>query len=421
MTSDRHDSVLISIDWISFRYFFRRNFRAYLLVITADTNGNLEVYESPEIYSILHRPIRDKPATIDFGFDGFVIYSSTGNVPDLVRFDVFVVKDRSKGRKVGALRQMLRDSSDFESALATAKDAVGSSSNGAAASSVATAVTPVLDLVGGMVERMDDKVIEAYSGSKIFDVAMVRWSEDEPRKRLDQSIVSPTGNIETKVDITLFQRQSDPSGETETTDTPEDPTDGPDAPPVDAPPPVVTSTEPRRIADEPITEPEKVAVSLRRPRILFRTGWIMAASVIPFIALAAAVDESSSDAAVAFLILAALALIVSPGFIYGAGRWARARLNKKGLTRLGWVAVVFHLVSLGVIGLGGVILASAFTISVVQQGASSIGEAIGQIFAQFIAMIFVAALGLTIMFFFSLFPALISVITALVFGRRETR
>lgn len=410
MTSDRHDSVLISIDWISFRYFFRRNIRAYLLVITADTNGTVAVYESPEVYSILHRPIRDMPATIDFGFDGFVIYSSTGNVPDLVRFDVFVVKDRSKGRKVGALRKMLDDSSDLGAALDDAKKAVAAASGGQAATSVASAVTPVLDLVGGMVEKMDDKVIEAYSGSKIFDVSMVEREEDEPKKQLGQSIVSPTGNIETKVDITLFQRQS--TGPVDGNDPPEI-TEGPDGRPVDGP--EFNATAEREIATEQITDPEKVTISLRRPRVLFRIGWIMAAFVPVGGLLAGLVSDASSDASAVLLILAAICLVVSPAFIYGAGKWGRARLNKKGLTRLGWVSVVFHLLSLGTIALGGVIAAGALANA--SKGGETIGEAIGQA----LGSIFAAIIGLSVMIMLSLIPALVSVITALVFGRRETR
>lgn len=418
MTSPRYDSVLIGIDWISFRYFFRRQFRAYLVVVSADTNGTIGIYESPEVYSVLHRPMRDKPATIDFGFDGFVIYSSAGVVPDLVRFDVFVVKDKSEGRRVGALMEMIRGSQQLEATVASARSAMASASaDGSVAASVATAVTPVLDLVGGLVENMDNEVIEAYSGSKIFDGPMVSKAEGELRKKIHQAVISPTGNIQTKVDITLFQRQDGVVHEvTEGIPLVRIPpeTAVPDVaqPEVVRPeivrPPEVTTPE----ADEPTldvaADPNNVAISLRRPRVLFHVGWVAAALVPLGILLGAA----SSDSAPAFgrvtLIMALFSIIFSPALLYGAGQWARARLGKKGLTRLGWFAVIFHVFSLIFVGLGAWVLIDALT-DETTTGWDSVGQLIG------------ALLGTVAMVAISLVPWLVSAITALVFGRRATR
>jgi len=116
------------------------------------------------------------------------------------------------------------------------------------------------------------------------------------------------------------------------------------------------------------------------------------------------------------LVFAALAIIVSPGLIYGAGQWARARSHKKGLTRLGWVALIFHGISLACIALG-VVFSMSVLASAKEKDPSSIGEAIGIAFGSVVA----AAMGLVLMILISLFPWLVSVITGAVFGRRATR
>ncbi len=397
MATQRYDSVLISIDWISFRYLFRRGFRAYILVVTADTNGTIGIYESPESYNVLHRPMRDKPATIDFGFDGFVIYSSAGAVPDLVRFDVFVVKEKSKGgRRAGAVREAVRSSADRQAKLDAAEAALASAgSDGGRAAEVAAAVSPVLEMVGGVVETMSDEVIEAYSGSKIFDGPIVLRREAETSRQINQAVVSPTGNIETKVDITLFERQS-------TNGRPERPERPPQTP----------RPEPHELPLDAAT----VAVSLRRPRVLYRIGWITAALVPLSVWLAGATSDPAPGVSKAALVFTALGIIVSPALVYGAGHWARARSHLKGLTRLGWVAFAFHMVSLACIALG-VALFIAVLANIGDAKPTSIGEALGIALGSVVA----AAAGFGLMVLVSLLPWLVSIITGLVFGRRSTR
>lgn len=200
-----HDSELISIDEISFRYATRRRFSAYLVVVTCDTNGQIVTYTTPQTYPVLHRPAAGKPAKLEFGFDGFPIHSSTTKVPDLVRYDVFMVRDRKAARKAGDILKEIGSSKALQAATKVAETALLAATGpaGPIVAAVAAAIGPVLELVGGILEKVEDKVIESCSGSKVFDAATL--AKDE----LTETIVSSTGNIATKVDIMLFDSHKD--------------------------------------------------------------------------------------------------------------------------------------------------------------------------------------------------------------------
>ncbi len=200
MADTIHDSALISIDTLTFKYAHRRRFGAYLVVVTSDTLGRVTAHTTPLTYPVLHRPRGGRPAVIDFGFDGFPIYSSVGKVPDLVRFDVLLVRDRRSVRNAGELLEKIASSDALKAALVVAKVALVAASAGTAAigAAVSSAMAPVLGLVGEIIAETEDKVIERFSGSKIFDAAVL--AKDE----ISDTVLSPTGNLETVVDIMLF-------------------------------------------------------------------------------------------------------------------------------------------------------------------------------------------------------------------------
>lgn len=200
-----HDSALISIDKITFRYTTRHRFSAYLVVVTSDTKGRIAVHETPLTYPVLHRPYKDRPAVIDFGFDGFPIYSSVGDVPELTRFDVFLVRDRRAARRAGEILKKVGESDALKAAVGIAKVALTAASGGTGAviAAVASGIAPVVGLVGDIIADAQDVVVESYSGSKIFDATTLA------KEALSETLVSATGNIETAVDIMLFDSRHD--------------------------------------------------------------------------------------------------------------------------------------------------------------------------------------------------------------------
>ncbi len=205
MPNSSHDSAIVTLDKIKFRYATRRRFDAYLIVVSSDTLGRVNVYESPLTYPILHRPALNKPATLDFPGTGFIIHTSIGKVPDVVRYDVFLVRDRRTVRRAGEILQRLSDSPALQAVVNVAKVAltVATGGTGAVVAAVATAIGPVIKLIGELLEQTQDRVLEAYAGSQVFDHATLNKTE------LSETIVSSTGNIEAEIDIMLFDSHVD--------------------------------------------------------------------------------------------------------------------------------------------------------------------------------------------------------------------
>ena len=201
-----NDSVLISIDRIDFSYSFWRRFQAYFVVVSCDTNGKIYISESPQTYPLLHRPIRNKPGRIDFGFDGYPIYVSVGAVPSLVKYEVFVVRDRSRARETGVLLNEVGNSGLLDSTIGGVKSALtaaGSVAGAAIGGAVEAAIGPVTQIVGATIAGMGDKVVAACSGSKIFDARTLAQNE------LTATADSEGGNVTTELDILLFDRRDD--------------------------------------------------------------------------------------------------------------------------------------------------------------------------------------------------------------------
>ncbi|MEM7152866.1 MAG: hypothetical protein AAF799_08485 [Myxococcota bacterium] len=201
-----NDSVLISIDRIDFFYRLWRRFQAYFVVVSCDTNGTIYICESPQTYPLLHRPVRNKPGRIDFGFDGYPIYVSVGAVPSLVKYEVFVVRDRSRAREAGILLNEVGASGLLDSTIGnvkTALTAAGSAAGAAIGTAVEAAIGPVTQAVGATIASMGDKVVASCSGSKIFDARTMALSE------LTTKAESEGGNVITELDILLFDRRDD--------------------------------------------------------------------------------------------------------------------------------------------------------------------------------------------------------------------
>lgn len=199
-----HDSAMISIDKIKLLYPTRRRFNAYVVVVTSDTNGTVDVYESPLNYPVLHRPASDRPATIDFAGTGFPVHVSVGNVPTLVRYDVFLVRDRKAVRRAGEILQTISNSDGLSSTIEVAKAALLAAAGGPTTllmTAVAAAVAPVLKLIGEILESTPDRVLEACAGSQLFTPAFMQTAGTL------EALQSPTNNIETTVEVTIFDSQ----------------------------------------------------------------------------------------------------------------------------------------------------------------------------------------------------------------------
>jgi len=80
---------------------------------------------------------------------------------------------------------------------------VATGGTGAVVAAVATAIGPVIKLIGELLEQTQDRVLEAYAGSQVFDHATLNKTE------LSETIVSSTGNIEAEIDIMLFDSHVD--------------------------------------------------------------------------------------------------------------------------------------------------------------------------------------------------------------------
>lgn len=209
MTDTTNDSVLLSIDRIDFSYATWRRFQAYFVVVSCDTNGKIYICESTKTFPILHRPLRGKPGRIDFGFDGYPIYVSVGAVPSMVKYEVFVVRDRSRARQAGMIINEVGSSGMVSSTIGDVKGALraaGMLAGGAAgviSSAVGAAIEPVTQVVGAIVANVGDKVVASCSGSKIFDARTMAQSE------ISVTSESMGGKVATELDILLFDRRDD--------------------------------------------------------------------------------------------------------------------------------------------------------------------------------------------------------------------
>ncbi len=205
-TEPKNDSVLVSIDRIDFAYTTWRSFQAYFVVVACDTNGKIFISESPKSYPILHRPLRQKPGRIDFGFDGYPIYVSVGAVPSLVKYEVYVVHDRKRLRDAGLVINQVGTSGLITQTIGDIKGALTAAGGIAAAAiggAVQAAIEPVTQVVGAVIANLGDKVLASCSGSKIFDAQTMAQHE------LSVTSESDGGKVVAELDLLLFDRRDD--------------------------------------------------------------------------------------------------------------------------------------------------------------------------------------------------------------------
>lgn len=208
-----NDAMLLAVDMIRFTYPRRKRMRVYAVGIAADNKGKVMVTEPPSSAMVRHRPKLGKPAIWDFGGDGYSLYHRTGGLADIIVAHLLIVRDRSGTRQAGGI---VREVSESDAAKSTIKK-ISSTIADVAVSGMATAsalglVLPIVTLVGNLVGKKNDKILQTISGSLFLDEQ--RRQEDE----FSQTIISPDNNIEVEADVFLFDGVEDEDTTAETTD-----------------------------------------------------------------------------------------------------------------------------------------------------------------------------------------------------------
>lgn len=191
-----NDGMILTADQIRFKFGSFRNFDAYLIGVSVDNLGSVQVHELPGAHQINHRPLVGKPATIDLGFSGGLLYSRTGPLPDVVAFSLVIVQDRGAARNAGKIIRAVNDDHGAEiaalQAAATANPIAGI---------VAAVLVPVVGIVGKVLENLQDRVIDTLQGAKAFSAT--------DKKKEEFSDVVKGGNCDATFLFDLFNVQAD--------------------------------------------------------------------------------------------------------------------------------------------------------------------------------------------------------------------
>ena len=198
------DAMLISIDKIQFRSpkgFPKR--RYYAVGIAADNVGQVIVSEPPGSALIRHRPGKESPGIWDFPLDGLSVYHRTGGLPDIVVGHLLIIRDRSRVRAKGETIHDIKNSS-------TSKDVIGKAAkllkNGNPALGLVGSVGPVLGLVGELLAKKNDQVIDTFTWSLRVTAERVERGE------LTEVVMAPSGDLQVEIDVFFFDaRAEDPS------------------------------------------------------------------------------------------------------------------------------------------------------------------------------------------------------------------
>lgn len=206
-----NDAMIVAIDQIRFTYPRGKRMAVYAVAITADNTGKVMVTEPPSSSRIWHRPKIGKPAVWDFAGDGYAIYQKTGGLPDFVVSHLLIVRDKSGKREAGAVIKEIGKSDAAKNAIKEAGTALsGITIGGLSAATALGALLPVVSLVGEIVARKKDKVLQTLSGSMFLD---------EDRKKLHEltdTLTAPDNNMELDVDAFLFDAAADKETEADT-------------------------------------------------------------------------------------------------------------------------------------------------------------------------------------------------------------
>jgi hypothetical protein len=158
-----HDAILLTAEQLRFKFPSLRRFGAYLVAVAADNLGNLQITEFPGRHLVSHRPLASKPHVWDFECDGFMLYSKTGGLPDVVAYGLMIVRDRGHARRSGeVITRLLDEHRDELVALKSIAPGHGGPSI------AAKLVEPALRIVGAVLEGMKDRQLDAMQGTKLF-------------------------------------------------------------------------------------------------------------------------------------------------------------------------------------------------------------------------------------------------------------
>ena len=206
-----NDAMIVAIDQIRFTYMKSKRMAVYAVAITADNTGKVMVTEPPSCSRIWHRPKKGKPAVWDFAGDGYAIYQKTGGLPDFVVSHLLIVRDKSGKREAGAIIKEIGKSDAAKQTIDLAGTALtGITIGGLSAATALGALLPVANLVGEIIAKKKDKVLQTISGSMYLD---------DDRKQLDEltdTVTAPDNNMEVEVDAFLFDAAADTDTEADT-------------------------------------------------------------------------------------------------------------------------------------------------------------------------------------------------------------
>jgi hypothetical protein len=206
-----NNAMIIAVDRINFTWPKSKKMRIYAVGIAADNRGKVLVTEPPGSVELRHMPKADRPACWDFGGDGYPIYQRTGGLADIVVAHLLIVRSRARARRAGEIVQAVAASSAATSAVEQASAALKQAKNvGIAAATSLSLVLPVVELVGQIIGKQKDTVLQTISGSMFLD------KERKLQDSFTQTIRSPDGNMEVEADVFLFNGKVDKDSVAET-------------------------------------------------------------------------------------------------------------------------------------------------------------------------------------------------------------
>lgn len=163
-----NDAMLLAVDELKFKWPTFRRMMAYLIGVSADNFGNVQILEYPGSHRIIHRPNRNKPHTWDVGHDGFTLYHKTGGLPDIVAYSLLIVRDRFQAREVGRVMKKVRQSDEYKKLMDRAETVAKASP---ATEIGLNLIKPAVGVVDGVLRELKDKVLDTMQGSKFFGPA----------------------------------------------------------------------------------------------------------------------------------------------------------------------------------------------------------------------------------------------------------
>jgi hypothetical protein len=198
-----NDAMIIAVDRVRFTWQKSKKMRLYAVGIAADNRGKVLVTEPPASVEIRHLPKAGRPAEWDFGGDGYPIYQRTGGIADIVAAHLLLVRSRAGARRAGEVVEAVAGSAEAESAMDVASNALKKAKGGLAAASALSVLLPIAGLIGGIIKKKKDEVLQTISGSMFFD------AERKAQDSFSQVIRSPDSNMEVEADVFLFDAEDD--------------------------------------------------------------------------------------------------------------------------------------------------------------------------------------------------------------------